>query len=377
MNIEAKQFYYPSLRDCVARLIERKIEADRERTAANYRSTWNKFSTFLGRRARILTITDLSAGLVQEFVMWLLEDEKSGNNLLSPGSQDFYLRNLKAIYNNIKKDLHYHDPAGNPFEGLHITVPSTRKRALPERDIKKLARLDLTGKPEQMDALHLSLFLFYARGMCFVDAYKLEQDNVHNGYIQYNRSKTQAILQVKITPEMHQIMQLYKRKECRWVFPFLHEKLIGKGTLTAQSSLHRMNSYLKDIGDELRLPYPLTTYVMRHSWASLMLEAGSEIGVISQSLGHMSLQTTEIYLGKLSKSKMDKASEVMLDNLVRPKSGKSKQEKYSEEKHEEKSVEPKTVSPSIIEKEVKPSLGSKWRNALSSLTAKLLPFMTT
>ena len=200
---------------------------------------------------------------------------------------------------------------------------------------------------------------------------------MHNGYIQYNRSKTQAILQVKITPEMHQIMQLYKRKECRWVFPFLHEKLIGKGTLTAQSSLHRMNSYLKDIGDELRLPYPLTTYVMRHSWASLMLEAGSEIGVISQSLGHMSLQTTEIYLGKLSKSKMDKASEVMLDNLVRPKSGKSKQEKYSEEKHEEKSVEPKTVSPSVIEKEVKPSLGSKWRNALSSLTAKLLPFMTT
>ena len=74
---------------------------------------------------------------------------------------------------------------------------------------------------------------------------------------------------------------------------------------------------------------------------------------------------------------MDKASEVMLDNLVRPKSGKSKQEKYSEEKHEEKSVEPKTVSPSVIEKEVKPSLGSKWRNALSSLTAKLLPFMTT
>ena len=68
--------------------------------------------------------------------------------------------------------------------GLHITVPSTRKRALPERDIKRLARLDLSDRPEQLEALHLSLFLFYARGMCFVDAYKLEQDNVHYGYIQ-------------------------------------------------------------------------------------------------------------------------------------------------------------------------------------------------
>lgn len=372
MSIEVKQIYYPPLRDCVTRLIERKMEAERERTAANYRSTWNKFSTFLGHRARVLTITDLTAGLVQEFVMWLLEDERSGNYLLSPGSQDFYLRNLKAIYNNIKKDLHYRDPAGNPFEGLHITVPSTRKRALPERDIKKLARLDLTGKPEQMEALHLSLFLFYARGMCFIDAYKLEQENVHNGYIQYNRSKTQAILQVKITSEMYQIMQLYKRKECRWVFPFLHEKLVGKGVLTAQSSLHRVNGYLKDIGDELKLPYPLTTYVMRHSWASLMLESGSEIGVISQSLGHMSLQTTEIYLGQLSKSKMDKASEVMLDNLVRPKSRKSRHEEY-----EERYIEPKRTSPSVIKKEVKPSLGKKWRNALSFLTAKLLLFVTT
>ncbi|GKG75112.1 hypothetical protein CE91St1_42550 [Parabacteroides goldsteinii] len=77
---------------------------------------------------------------------------------------------------------------------------------------------------------------------------------------------------------MH-IMQLYKRKDSRWVFPFLHEKLVGKGVLTAQSSLHRVNEYLKEIGDRLNLPYPLTTYVMRHSWASLMLESGSEIGV--------------------------------------------------------------------------------------------------
>ena len=193
-----------------------------------------------------------------------------------------------------------------PVNGL---FPSVTSRGWPA--------FDLSERPEQLEALHLSLFLFYARGMCFVDAYKLEQGNVHYGYIQYNRSKTQAVLQVKITSEMHHIMQLYKRKESRWVFPFLHEKLVGKGVLTAQSSLHRVNEYLKEIGDSLNLPYPLTTYVMRHSWASLMLESGSEIGVISQSLGHMSLQTTQIYLGQLSKSKMDKASEDMLDHLVR------------------------------------------------------------
>ncbi|WP_288124154.1 tyrosine-type recombinase/integrase, partial [Parabacteroides goldsteinii] len=214
---------------------------------------------------------------------------------------------------------------------------------------------------------------FYARGMCFVDAYKLEQDNVHYGYIQYNRSKTQAVLQVKITSEMHHIMQLYKRKDSRWVFPFLHEKLVGKGVLTAQSSLHRVNEYLKEIGDRLNLPYPLTTYVMRHSWASLMLESGSEIGVISQSLGHMSLQTTQIYLGQLSKSKMDKASEDMLDHLVR-----GSRKKQLQEPSEPVPAPPAPVStPPVVVRQPQPSSGSRWKNVLTSLATRLLMFATS
>ena len=90
MDIEFKQIY-PPLRDCVNRLIERKIQAGRDRTAANYRSAWNKFVAYKGRKVRELTIADLTAGLVQEFVMWLLQDKKSRNDELSPGSQDFYL----------------------------------------------------------------------------------------------------------------------------------------------------------------------------------------------------------------------------------------------------------------------------------------------
>lgn len=364
MNIETK-LIYPPMSACVNRLIERKREAARDRTAANYRSAWKKFVAFLGRKARGLTIADMTTGMIQDYLMWLLQDEKSGNIKLSPGTQDFYLRNLKAIYNNIKKDLHYGEPIGNPFDGLSITVPTTRKRALPERDIKRLANLDLSGKPDQLAALHLSLFLFYARGMCFVDAYKLEQENVHNGYIQYKRSKTQVTLQVKITAEMYKIILIYKRTNSRWVFPFLHEKLLGNGPLTAQSSLHRINGYMKEIGDELRLPYPLTTYVMRHSWASLMLEAGSEIGVISQSLGHMSLQTTEIYLGQLSKSKMDRASEEMLNHHVRMKPIR---------KIQERSKINKNGSNKLFISSKKPS-GSKWRNILTSLATKLLLFV--
>lgn len=49
MNIETFE-NYPLLKDCFEKQIQMKEEADKERTAANYQSAWNKFSSFLGRR---------------------------------------------------------------------------------------------------------------------------------------------------------------------------------------------------------------------------------------------------------------------------------------------------------------------------------------
>ena len=127
-------------------------------------------------------------------------------------------------------------------------------------------------------------------------------------------------MQVKITPEIKNIIFSYRRFNNPWIFPFLHEKISGEGEVTAQSALRRVNRHLKKMGEQLHFEQPFTTYVMRHSWASMMLEANSEIGIISQSLGHMSLRTIEIYLGRISVSKIDRASDNMLNNLVRSSS---------------------------------------------------------
>ena len=123
---------------------------------------------------------------------------------------------------------------------------------------------------------------------------------------------------------MKNIIFSYRRFNNPWIFPFLHEKISGEGEVTAQSALRRVNRHLKKMGEQLHFEQPFTTYVMRHSWASMMLEANSEIGIISQSLGHMSLRTTEIYLGRISVSKIDRASDNMLNNLVRGSSSRQR-----------------------------------------------------
>lgn len=349
------------LQECIEELIREKINEGKERTAGNYQSAWNKLSSYLGDKTSQFTFEDLTTEFLQHYLLWLMQSEKCDHTTLRASSLDFYIRTLKAMYNKIVATKQIRLPDGSPFSSLQIKVPPSRKRALPSQDLQNLATLERPENPLICTALHLALFLFYARGMCFVDVFNLQHRNIADGYIHYVRSKTGMAMQIKITPEMKNIIFAYKRFNNPWIFPFLHEKVRGEGEVTAQSALRRINRHLKKMGQTLNFEQPFTTYVMRHSWASMMLEANSEIGVISQSLGHMSLRTTEIYLGKISVSKIDRASDNMLNNLVRTHPSRQKTKSDKAESPRESAPERETI-------------GKKCKRLITTIASKLLSF---
>lgn len=53
---------------------------------------------------------------------------------------------------------------------------------------------------------------------------------------------------------------------------------------------------LQDYGEAANMPNPLTPHVLRHSCATHMIEAGAEVRVLQEFLGHASLQSTQRYL---------------------------------------------------------------------------------
>jgi site-specific recombinase XerD len=65
---------------------------------------------------------------------------------------------------------------------------------------------------------------------------------------------------------------------------------------------------LKRISDLLGLDKSLSSYVSRHSWATLALRKGISVEVISESMGHENETTTRIYLALLGQSVVDKAN---------------------------------------------------------------------
>ena len=60
----------------------------------------------------------------------------------------------------------------------------------------------------------------------------------------------------------------------------------------------------------------LTSYVARHSWASIASQTGIPIGTISRGMGHESEKTTQIYISQLDRSDVASANRKVLSLFV-------------------------------------------------------------
>jgi site-specific recombinase XerD len=63
-----------------------------------------------------------------------------------------------------------------------------------------------------------------------------------------------------------------------------------------QSALRCFNNDLKSLARKLCIRSSVTSYTFRHSWATTAKYRGVPIEMISESLGHKSIKTTQIYL---------------------------------------------------------------------------------
>lgn len=82
-----------------------------------------------------------------------------------------------------------------------------------------------------------------------------------------------------------------------------------------RNQLIRINRHLKKIGTMTGISIPLSTYVMRHSWATIARDKGISLSVISEGLGHDSETTTKVYLDSIQKTKVDKANRLILNDI--------------------------------------------------------------
>jgi integrase len=187
----------------------------------------------------------------------------------------------------------------------------TIKRALSKKDINKIIKYPCSSGYTRL-AIDIFAFTYYVGGINFVDIANLTHSNIINGNLVYKRQKTGKLIRL---PLPHQAMELiYKYRSNTYLFPIFNET-----HLTEQAKANRLhkvitkvNNHLKQIGEELNLPITLTTYVARHSQATVMKKAGVPTALISQIMGHSSERVTQIYLDSFGNDQMDEAMKNLL-----------------------------------------------------------------
>ena len=135
--------------------------------------------------------------------------------------------------------------------------------------------------------------------------------------MQYIRKKTGQSLSVGWEPAMQAIVDTYAHLTVGspYLLPIITRQ---DGTERRQYERmgHKVNCYLKKIGKMVGLQIPLTTYVARHSWASVMRDLGVSLSIVSKGLGHESLKTTQIYLSSIDTDGVVKANRRMIRKIL-------------------------------------------------------------
>jgi len=233
-------------------------------------------------------------------------------------TSSFYMSTLRSLYGQAV-DAKLLPFTYGLFDGVFTGVESTEKRSATPEAIARILIADLSAVPRLevcRDYLFLSLQL---QGMPFIDLAHLRKSDVQGDVIYYCRRKTGTPVQVAILPEARVILNKYAGQVVgsSRLLPLV--ALEGKdGYRQYQSALHRQNRQLKELAAHLGIQENLTTYVARHTWATLAYHNGVDVGVVSQGMGHHTEEITRTYLASFSQARLVEANYIVLSAILRP-----------------------------------------------------------
>lgn len=291
--------------ECFSYYIKMLKEQGRLRYAGMYEVSHNSFIKF-NNGSLELPFNDIDIVWLKKYEAWML---KQGLAINTIGTR---IRHLRAVF-NMAIEHHVIDKECYPFHSYKVSKMSQSppKRAMCKADIQRV--IEYQGKTD-MERLAIALFTFsyFTAGINFIDMAMLKYENIVDGKLCYIRAKTKKQIIIPLQEKSKEIISDYSASSANrsgYIFPIFsayHQSGVQKAN-RLHKVLAKINRVLKHIGEELDLPIKLTTYVARHSFATVLKRAGVSTSIISESLGHSSEKITQIYLDSFENSQIDEA----------------------------------------------------------------------
>jgi len=294
-------------------LVNTLVKQNHVGNAAHYKALLSSLQKFT--KSSNLQFIDIDSSFLSKYEAHLRGLGNKGNTI------SIKMRTLKATYNKairdnlVKKDYY-------PFGSYNISKlkENTPKRAVSKEDILKLLNFDvkiISKRPQSHLQLSKDLFLFsyLGCGINMVDMAYLKWSDINSNRVTYKRHKTGRQINFLLQPHAVSIIKRYEGLCEDYIFPFFNNSI----HVSTEQKFRRIkkvtyvvNKNLQKIGERIGLLIPLTTYVARHSFATVLKRSGVNVALISETLGHSDLKTTQIYLDSFENSQIDEALENLL-----------------------------------------------------------------
>ena len=280
---------------CAEFYIGRLRKEGRHSTAHVYKNAIFSFSKFCGTSN--VSFRQVTRERLRRYGQYLYECG------LKPNTISTYMRMLRSIYNRgVEAGREISVP--RLFHDVYTGVDVRQKKALPIGELRRLLYED--PKSERLRRTQaIAALMFQFCGMSFADLAHLEKSALDQNVLRYNRIKTKTPMSVEILDTAKEMINRLRSNQDShpdspdYLFDILSSdknRTDERAYREYQSALRRFNNRLKDLARALRLKSPVTSYTLRHSWATTAKYRGVSIEMISESLGHKSIKTTQIYL---------------------------------------------------------------------------------
>ena len=262
--------------------------------------------------------TDIGHQWLKGYEMFLIRSGKKENTI------GIRFRSLRVLYNKAVSEKIV-KPEYYPFDNFKVSKfhEQTMKRAISKEDIKRIIELDLRTvttyhSPYLSLGRDLFLFSYLSCGINLTDMARIKYSDIFEGRLSYHRQKTGKLISFQLQPMALDIIAKYRKPDAApndYIFPIL-DRRIHKTPIQIRDKVRKANKAankaLKRIGEKLGIPIDLTTYVARHSYATVLKRSGVSTAIISESLGHSSEKVTQIYLDSFENSQIDEAMKNLL-----------------------------------------------------------------
>ena len=294
-------------------LIQELKEKGQIGTSYAYLNSYDTLKNFNKKKRLNYTFSHIDVAFCKKFEDWM---RRKGNK---DTTISYQFRTLRAAFNRAIA-AKVVSKTKNPFSEFklsHLNI-KTMKRALSKADIMKIMDADCSKQTEQRQLAHdIFCFSYLCGGISLVDIANLTPLNIIDGRLIYQRQKTHGSINLLLSDKAMQIIAKYHRYQriANYFFPILH----CRRHITPMQKHNRVrkmcreiNRELKALAEELGITANITTYVARHTFATILKKSGVNIGIISQALGHQDIKTTQIYLSKFDNEQVDEAMKNLL-----------------------------------------------------------------